>query len=179
VPWQQHPKRRQIVLNNGPLTSRGWSWRTSSAARNAGDYWGAAGWCAALLELQDVDGSCFVETATTSDWLRQLTAEYVLDTLCAPVADGNIVTWTERLTPRSMHFPDAVDSSRRIEVHAVIRDGKIGYLSAPYPPFPLRKPGAAATEPSNDRSGAVIGVEPLRAAFVHAGHEVDAASIWA
>ena len=122
---------------------------TFLAARNAGDYWAAAGECAPLLELQDIDGSWFVETATTSDWLRQLTAAYLLDTLTAPVADGNIVSWTERLTPRNMHFPEALSSSMTLEVHAVIRDGKIGYLSAPYPPLPLKRPpDAAASEPS-------------------------------
>jgi hypothetical protein len=110
------------------------------ATRNAGDYWGAAGECAALLELQDVDGSWFVDGATTSDWLRQLTARYLLDTLVAPDADGNIVTWTERLTPRDVHFPEALGSSMTLEVHAVILDGKIAYLSAPYPPLPLRRP---------------------------------------
>src|SRR4029077_14079873 len=45
-------------------------------ARDSGDVWGAAGWCADLLERQDVDGSWFVDAATTSDWLRQLTGRY-------------------------------------------------------------------------------------------------------
>jgi hypothetical protein len=33
------------------------------AARDARGSWGAASWCADLLELQDVDGSWFVDTA--------------------------------------------------------------------------------------------------------------------
>jgi hypothetical protein len=69
------------------------------AARNARDPFGATGWCAAMLELQDIDGQRFVDEPTTRYWLRQLTDKYLLETLSPPVANGNIVTWTERLTP--------------------------------------------------------------------------------
>ena len=116
-------------------------------ARNMGDFSGAANWCAALLELQDVDGSWFIDAPTTSDWLRQLTDKYLIDVLSQPLADANTVSWTERLTRRGVAFQEALHSSMTVEVHAVVRDGKIAYLSGPYPPIPLRSPGSAAGEP--------------------------------
>jgi hypothetical protein len=91
-------------------------------ARAAGDPWGATEWCAPLLELQDIDGLWFVHAPTTSDWLRQLTGKYMVDVMSPPLADGNLVTWTERLTQRNMRFPESLASSMTIEVHAVIRD---------------------------------------------------------
>ena len=33
-------------------------------AREAGDFYAAAAWCAPVLELQDLDGSWFVDRAT-------------------------------------------------------------------------------------------------------------------
>ena len=88
-------------------------------ARDSGDLWGAAGWCADLLELQDVDGSWFVDTAGTSDWLRQLTDRYMIDRLSPLVMDGNVVSWTERLRPeerpiRSRRGHDAVPPWRPV-----------------------------------------------------------------
>jgi hypothetical protein len=71
------------------------------AARNAGEVFGATGWCAAVLEIQDIDGQWFVDEPTTRYWLRQLTDKYFVETLSPPVAKGNTVTWTERLTLRS------------------------------------------------------------------------------
>jgi hypothetical protein len=121
------------------------------ADRAAGDAWGAAGWCAPLLELQDVDGEWFVDGPTTSHWLRQLSDKYLLDTLVAPIANGDTVTWTERLTPRGIPFPAALRSSMRIEVHAVIRDNKIGYLSGPYPAITLGRPGQPSDDPDTSR----------------------------
>jgi len=126
---------------------------TFLATRNAGDYWAAAGVCAALLELQDADDSWFVERATTSDWLRQLTATYLLDTLVAPSAHGTTVRWTERLTPRNMRFPEALGSSMTIEVSAVVLNGKIANLSAPYPPLPLARPSGGVP---GERSGSEV-----------------------
>ena len=110
------------------------------AARNARDPFGATGWCAGLLELQDVDGQWFVDEPTTRYWLRQLTDRYVLDTLSPPIANGNIVQWNERLTPRTVHSSDPWSKIMTVEVGAVVRDGRIAYLSAPYPPLPLRPP---------------------------------------
>jgi hypothetical protein len=106
------------------------------AARDARDLVGATGWCAALLELQDIEGQWFVNEPTNRYWLRQLTDKYVLDTLQPPVANGNTVTWTERLTPRTEEPWNPWSTIMTIEVSAVIRDGRISYLSAPYPPLP-------------------------------------------
>jgi hypothetical protein len=108
------------------------------AARNAQDPWGAAAWCAPLLELQDVDGQWFVDPPTTSDWLRQLTARYLVDSISPPIVRSETVTWTERLTPRNRPFPEALASSISVDVSAVVRNGKIAHLSAPYPPLPIR-----------------------------------------
>jgi hypothetical protein len=115
------------------------------AARNVGDAFGATGWCAPMLELQDIDGQWFVDEPTTRYWLRQLTDKYLLDTLSPPVANGNTVTWTERLTPRTMHSSDPWSKVMTVEVSAVIRDGTIASLSAPYPPLALRPPTVAVT----------------------------------
>src|SRR5215207_893872 len=120
------------------------------AARNAGDPWGATGWCAELLELQDVDGQWFVESPTTSDWLRQLTDRYLLDTMSPLIVEGDTVTWSERLTLRRGQFPDAWSNGMTLDVSAVVRDGRISYLSAPYPPFPLRSPAVLADEPGRN-----------------------------
>jgi hypothetical protein len=142
------------------------------AARAAGDVWGAAGHCAALLELQDVDGSWFIDTAATSDWLNQLTARYSIDILSAPHVEGATVTWTERLVPRNMRFPEALSASMRVDVYAVIRDGKIVYLSAPYPPFPLRQNGLATGTPGG-------GPEPTKAAAPPVTMFIGAAAVFA
>ena len=129
-------------------------------ARNAGDPWGAAGWCASLLELQDVDGQWFMDSASTSDWLRQLDDQYLLDTLVPPVVKGDVVTWTERLTRRSDRFPESLSTSVIIEVHTVIRDGKIAYLSAPYPPLAVRSPGMASEQSTGAAQSGVGTVSP-------------------
>ncbi len=125
-------------------------------ARESGDLWGAAGWCTDLLELQDVDGSWFVDAATNSDWLRQLTGSYMIDRLSPLVASGNVVSWTERLTRRGPFSGSApLIKSIVIEVHAVIRADRIAYLSGPYPPIPLRLPVGVAGAPQTraDASG--------------------------
>jgi hypothetical protein len=134
--------------------------------RGAGDVWGAAGQCAALLELQDVDGSWFVDTAATADWLSQLTARYSIDVLSAPRVEGATVTWTERLIPRNRRFPDALGASIRVDVHAVVQDGKIVYLSAPYPPIPLRQNGLATSTPGVDGAPATPSAAPPVIVFV-------------
>ena len=123
-------------------------------ARDSGDLWGAAGWCGDLLELQDVDGSWFVDAATNSDWLRQLTGRYMIDRLSPLVAQGNVVSWTERLTVRDP-YSGTRPQSFVIDVHAVVRAERIAYLSGPYPPIPLRLPVGVAgwPKPGADASG--------------------------
>lgn len=108
------------------------------AARDARDPFGATGWCAALLELQDIDTDWFVDEPSIRYWLRQLTDKYLLETVSRPVANGNTVTWTERLTPRALRSEDPWSKTMTVQVSAVIRDGTIAYLSGPYPPLPLR-----------------------------------------
>jgi hypothetical protein len=115
-----------------------------------------------MLELQDIDGQWFVDEPTTRYWLRQLTDTYFLDTLSPPVASGNTVTWTERLTPRSVHASDPWSKIMTVEVSAVVRDGTITYLSAPYPPLALRPPPLAVTGESigTGASSTTATVEP-------------------
>jgi hypothetical protein len=129
-------------------------------ARDTGDPFGAASWCAALLELQDVDGQWFVDTPTTVQWVRQLADEYHIDRLTPLLVEGSMVSWTERLTRRRQRFPEALPSSLTIDVHAVIRDGKIAYLSGPYPPIPLRRPPTVAGEPADTVSDSSTTVAP-------------------
>ncbi len=117
-------------------------------ARNVQNPWGATDWVAPTIALHDVDGEWFIDGPTMSDWLQQLTSKYLVDTLSPPVADGDAVTWTERLTLRNVPSRDALASSMTLEVHAVVRDGKIIALSAPYPSFALRRPDAPPAEAS-------------------------------
>ena len=49
-----------------------------------------------------------------------------------PVGNGNVVTWTERLTPRAVRSADPWSKIMTVEVSAVVRDGPIAYLSAPF-----------------------------------------------
>jgi hypothetical protein len=125
-------------------------------ARDSADAEGAAGWCAMLLELQDVDGSWFIDPPTTTTWLRQLHARYVIDRLSPLAVDGDTVSWTERLAPRAIAWPEALRSSISIDVHVLVRDGKIAYLSGPYPPIPFR---SAATD-AGAYSGTMSGIPP-------------------
>jgi hypothetical protein len=137
------------------------------AARNAGDSFGATDWCAAVLELQDIDGQWFVDEPAMRYWLRNLTDKYLLDTVSPPVANGNTVTWTERLSPRSPSSSDPWSKVMTVEVGAVIRDGTIAYLSAPYPPLPLRPPaGAAVVEASGSGPSSNTAMVPPAAMFV-------------
>ena len=118
------------------------------AARNAGDPFGAAGWCAALLMLQDADDVWFPDEPGTRYWLRQLLDKYFLNTVSSPIASGDTVIWTERLTPRGVNPAEPWSNAMTIQVHALVKDGKIANLSAPYPPLPIRPPpGVTASEP--------------------------------
>jgi hypothetical protein len=119
-------------------------------ARDSHDPWGAASWCAALLELQDVDGQWFIDRPTTSGWLRELTDRYIIDRLSPLAANGNTVTWTERIALRNAQYQTGWSMAMIVEVHAVVGDGKIVYLSGPYPPIPLRRPN---TTDGEDASG--------------------------
>lgn len=141
--------RAQQVQPSDPLTVT----ENYLLARDSGDLWGAADWCADLLELQDVDGSWFVDRATTTDWLRQLSERYMIDRLSPLVIDGNTVSWTERLTPRAP-FSGAAPRSIVVDVHALVGAGKITYLSGSYPPIPLRSAAASvgAPQPKADTS---------------------------
>jgi hypothetical protein len=129
-------------------------------ARDMRDAWGAAIWCAALLELQDVDGSWFVDPPTTSDWLRQLTDRYFIERLSPLVAEGNTVSWTERLSRRSIPYPEALRSSVSLEVHAVVYEGRIAYLSGPYPPIPLRRPTPTGEPGTGEGAGGTPAAGP-------------------
>jgi hypothetical protein len=127
---------------------------TFLAARDAGDWPAAAEACASLLELQDVDGSWFVDRPTTSAWLRQLVDAYAVETVRPLSVAGDTVGWTERLIRRTDDGQAALPSRLTIEVRAVVRSGKIDYLSAPYPPFPLRASDATA-RPSTGTSATI------------------------
>ena len=130
-------------------------------ARNLGDFWGAAGWCESLVEVQDVDGSRFFDAATIRDWLRQLTAVYFIETVIKPQAASERVSWTERLTRRGLPIPDALPASVTVDIHARIRAGKIVQLGGPYPRVPFRRSRLAATEQgAREPSSSVVNVPP-------------------
>jgi hypothetical protein len=101
-----------------------------------------------LLALQDVDGEWYVDQPTTRYWLRQLTDRYRLDALSPPIVKGNVVTWTERLTPFSQRPSDPWSGTMAVDVNAVVQDGRIVSLSGAYPPLPLRPPPGELEEAS-------------------------------
>jgi hypothetical protein len=143
-------------------------------ARNLGDLTVAASWCAPLLELQDADDEWFVDQSATADWLRQLIHQYRIETEVEPHLDGHTVIWTERLTQRGEPAGLASPARMTIEIRAVIRDGKIAYLSGAYPPIPVRTSRAAPGEPayvmhSNVASGVPPAVLFLGSALALAG----------
>jgi hypothetical protein len=107
------------------------------AARDARDAVAAATWCAALLELQDVDGQWFIDEPATIVWLRLLMSNYTVEQQSPLVVQGNTVAWTERLTRTGATWA-GTPSITTVEVHAVVRDERIVYLSGPYPPIPFR-----------------------------------------
>jgi hypothetical protein len=116
-------------------------------ARGTGDVHAAATWLAPLLELQDVDGQWFIDTPTATDWLWQLGERYALEVVEPPRSDVTAVVWTERLERRDAVVHDPWGFSMTIEVRAVVRDGRITYLSGGYPPIPLRPTIAAEAAP--------------------------------
>jgi hypothetical protein len=66
------------------------------------------------------------------------------------VGNGNIVTWTERLTPRAVRSADPWSKTMTVEVSAVVAMARSPTWSAPYPPLPLKPPPAVAiAEPTS------------------------------
>jgi hypothetical protein len=115
-------------------------------ARNARDVVGAAGWCATLLSIEDGDAHWVADSASTTEWLRQLSSAYLVDTMTAPHVDGDTVAWSERLTPRGIHFPEALASSVIVDVRVVVQAGRITHYQAVYPPQPSSQGAGAAPE---------------------------------
>ena len=117
-------------------------------ARDSGDAFGATRWCAEPLELQDADGSWFVSPWEMAYWLQQINGRYFVERTGSLTVDRNRVSWSERLTRRGPASSEP-QSTMTIEIHAVVDDGKIRYLSGPYPPTPFRGPviETKATEP--------------------------------
>jgi hypothetical protein len=106
------------------------------AARNARDPVGAVAWCAALLSIDDSDAPWIADSASITAWLRRLTDAYLVDTLVPPHANGDEVAWSERLTPRWIPFPEALESSVTVDVRVVVQAGRITSYAALYPdPF--------------------------------------------
>jgi hypothetical protein len=103
------------------------------AARNARDPLSASAFFASLLSIQDGERERTVEQVAAIDWLRRLTDTYAIDMLVRPHADGERVTWMERLTPRSVPFRDALAASIRVDVQVEVQDGKIISYDATYP----------------------------------------------
>jgi hypothetical protein len=115
-------------------------------ARNARDPWGASALCSPLLAIQDAQGPWIADQAASRDWFRRLTDTYTIDMLVHPRAEGERVVWVERLAPRSLPFPQALQQSLEVQVEVVVQDGKITAYSAPYPVLGPQ-PSQAATRP--------------------------------
>lgn len=114
------------------------------AARNAHDSLGAVAWCADPLAIHDAEDQWLADAPSVRAWLEHLTGVYWIDLLERPHADGDRVTWVERLAPRNLPFRDALASSIRVDVEAVVQNGKMIALDAAYPPA---APGAFGDVP--------------------------------
>jgi hypothetical protein len=113
-------------------------------ARNARDPWGASAVCSPLLAIQDGQGQWIADPAASRDWFRRLTDTYTIDMLVQPRAEGDRVSWVERLAPRSLPFPQALQQSLEVQVEVVVQDGKITSYTAPYPVLGAQPPQTAA-----------------------------------
>lgn len=116
-------------------------------ARNARDPMGAVAYCSQLLAIQDAQGQWVADQAASRDWFRGLTDTYTIDMLVHPRAEGDRVVWVERLAPRSLPFPQALQQSLQVRVEVVVQDGKITAYTAPYPVLASQSPRAAASQP--------------------------------
>jgi hypothetical protein len=92
-----------------------------------------------------------------SDWLSQLTDAYAVDAIRPLSVSSETVGWSERLTRRD-GAPESLPWRMTLEVHAVVRNGSIDYLSGPYPPFPLRRSG---TSSQPDATSSPVGAPPI------------------
>ena len=126
-------------------------------ARNARDPMGATGFCSPQLVIQDEQGQWIADEPASRDWFRRLTDTYVIDMLVHPRTEGEHVVWVERLAPRSLPFPQALQQSLEVQVEVVVQDGKITSYTAPYPVL-APQPPQAATQPL---SGAASLNEPV------------------
>jgi hypothetical protein len=113
-------------------------------ARNARDPMGASAACSPLLAIQDGHGQWIADPPSSRDWLRRLTDTYTIDMLVRPRAEGDRVVWVERLAPRSLPFPQALQQSLEVQVDVRVQDGKITSYTAAYPV--LAAPPQAATQ---------------------------------
>jgi hypothetical protein len=113
-------------------------------ARNARDAWAASALCSPLLAIQDGQGQWIADSNASRDWLRRLTDTYTIDMLVHPRAEGDRVVWVERLAPRSVPFPQALQQSLEVQVEVVVQDGKIVAYTAPYPVLAPQPPQAAS-----------------------------------
>jgi hypothetical protein len=145
-------------------------------ARDARDPVGAAGWCAMLFELQDEEDYWFIDGAALVTWLRLLTHTYTIERLTPLVAEGDHVTWTERLTRRG-GGPEAQPTSRTVQVHAYVRDGKIAHLSGPYPIVPFTQATGSTIESTSRGAPSSPALSPLPLFLVSAAAVVVAGQI--
>jgi hypothetical protein len=113
-------------------------------ARNARDPMAATALCSPLLAIRDGQSQWIADQAAGRDWLRSLTDTYTIDMLVHPRAEGDHVVWVERLAPRSLPFPQALQQSIQVQVEVTVQDGKIVSYTAPYPGLTPQPPQAAS-----------------------------------
>jgi hypothetical protein len=134
-------------------------------ARNARDPWAASALCSPLLAIQDGQAQWIADPTASRDWFRRLTDTYTIDMLVHPRAEGDHVAWVERLAPRSLPFPQALQQSLEVQVEVVVQDGKITSYTAPYPVLAARLPQASTTQPLGRSASLNEPVVPPAVAF--------------
>jgi hypothetical protein len=135
-------------------------------ARNARDPWAASALCSPLLAIQDAQGQWIADPTASRDWFRRLTDTYTIDMLVHPRAEGDRVAWVERLAPRSLPFPQALQQSLEVQVEVVVQDGKITSYTAPYPVLAARPAQAATTQSLGSAASLNQPVVPPAVAFL-------------
>jgi len=130
------------------------------SARNARDAFGATYFIGPTVLIQDADAKWLADEPSARQWLGRLMDTYVIDMLVRPHTVGGTVVWVERLSSRSIPFPDALRDSLAVEVEVVVQDGKITSYSAQYPMLRLPPSGVAMQSSNSGQRTNATGIPP-------------------
>ena len=103
---------------------------------------GATALVAPVTALHDADGEWFIDAATMSDWLRQLTGKYLIETMSPPL--GRRVCYVDRAAHTAEY---SFSGGARLEHHARRPRGRPGWqdhgIGGPVSPLRVPEPWRA------------------------------------